>query len=36
MHTKIGNTAIGTVVNGRQLSISIILKNGDEVNIKCS
>ena len=36
VHTKIGNTAIGSLVNGQDLSLQSILKNGDMVNIICS
>ncbi len=33
VHTKIGDTAIGTYVNGRELSLQHPLKNGDMVKI---
>ncbi len=36
VHTEVGNTATGAIVNGRQLPLSTILQNGDEVHIQCS
>ena len=33
VHTDVGNSATGAVVNGRQLPLSTILRNGDEVQI---
>ena len=34
--TKIGNSAIGCTVNGRESTLQTILKNGDLVNIETS
>ena len=34
VHTKVGNSAIGCSVNGRQSTLQTILKNGDLVNIE--
>ena len=36
VHTKIGNSAIGSHVNGREVTLQTILKNGDMVNIQTS
>ena len=33
VHTDIGNSAVGALVNGRQMPISTVLRNGDEVVI---
>ncbi len=33
VHTKIGNTAIGCYINGRESSLQAVLKNGDMVKI---
>ena len=33
VHTDVGNSAVGAMVNGRQLPLSTILRNGDEVQI---
>ncbi len=33
VHTDVGNSASGAIVNGRQLPLSTILRNGDEVQI---
>lgn len=33
VHTDIGHSAIGAIINGRQLPLSTALRNGDEVNI---
>ena len=33
VHTKIGNTTIGCYINGRELPLQTILKNGDSVKI---
>ena len=33
VHTDVGNSANGAVINGRQLPLSTILRNGDEVQI---
>ncbi|MGI9523097.1 MAG: RelA/SpoT family protein [Hyphomicrobiaceae bacterium] len=35
VHTDIGNSAIGAIVNGRPLPLSATLGNGDEVQIQC-
>ena len=36
VHTKIGSSAIGCSINGRQATLQTILKNGDLVNIETS
>ena len=36
VHTKIGNTAIGCKVNGKDTSLQTLLRNGDEVDILVS
>ena len=36
VHTDVGNSATGALVNGRQLPLSTILRNGDEVQIQRS
>jgi len=36
VHTKIGNSAIGSYVNGREVTLQTILKNGDMVKIQTS
>jgi RelA/SpoT family (p)ppGpp synthetase len=36
VHTKIGNSAIGSHVNGREVTLQTILKNGDMVKIQTS
>ena len=36
VHTKIGNTAIGCKVNGKDTSLQTILRNGEEVDILVS
>ena len=33
VHTKIGNTAIGCYINGREMPLQTILKNGDSVKV---
>jgi len=33
VHTKVGDTAIGSYINGRESTLQTILKNGDLVNI---
>ncbi|MCB1510625.1 MAG: bifunctional (p)ppGpp synthetase/guanosine-3',5'-bis(diphosphate) 3'-pyrophosphohydrolase [Hyphomicrobiaceae bacterium] len=33
VHTDVGNTAIGALVNGRKLPLTTVLRNGDEVQI---
>jgi GTP diphosphokinase / guanosine-3',5'-bis(diphosphate) 3'-diphosphatase len=33
VHTDIGHTAIGAVVNGRKMPLTTVLRNGDEVEI---
>jgi len=33
VHTKVGNTAIGAIVNGREAPLQTILRNGDMVKI---
>jgi GTP pyrophosphokinase len=33
VHTDIGNSAVGTLINGRQMPLSTVLRNGDEVVI---
>jgi GTP diphosphokinase / guanosine-3',5'-bis(diphosphate) 3'-diphosphatase len=33
VHTDVGNTAIGAVVNGRKMPLTTVLRNGDEVEI---
>jgi len=34
VHTDVGNTAVGAIINGRQMPLSTILQNGDEVQIE--
>ncbi|MEO0810238.1 MAG: RelA/SpoT AH/RIS domain-containing protein, partial [Pseudomonadota bacterium] len=34
VHTDVGNSATGAIINGRQLPLSTILQNGDEVHIQ--
>ena len=36
VHTKIGDSAVGCLVNGRNATLQTILKNGDLVNIETS
>ena len=36
MHTEIGNTCVGTKINGRPMPLVTELRNGDEVEIICS
>ena len=36
VHTKIGDSAIGCKVNGKESSLQTILRNGDEVEINMS
>jgi len=36
VHTKIGDTAIGSKINGKEMPLQTILKNGDMVNIMTS
>ncbi len=36
VHTKIGNSAIGCTINGRQATLQTLLKNGDLVKIETS
>ncbi|MFM1814346.1 MAG: pyrophosphokinae rsh [Pseudomonadota bacterium] len=36
VHTDVGHSAVGAIVNGRQLPLSTTLRNGDEVNILTS
>jgi len=36
VHTDVGNSATGAVINGRQLPLSTPLQNGDEVQVQCS
>ena len=33
VHTDIGHSATGTIVNGRKLPLTTVLRNGDEVNV---
>src|SRR5690606_27445794 len=33
VHTDIGNSAVGALINGRQMPLSTVLRNGDEVHI---
>ncbi len=33
VHTDIGNSTVGAMINGRQLPLSTVLRNGDEVHI---
>ncbi len=33
VHTDIGNSAVGSLINGRQMPLSTVLRNGDEVVI---
>jgi RelA/SpoT family (p)ppGpp synthetase len=33
VHTKIGNTAIGCYINGREMPLQTVLKNGDSVKV---
>jgi len=33
VHTDIGNSAVGALINGRQMPLSTMLRNGDEVQI---
>ena len=33
VHTDVGNSTVGAMINGRQLPLSTILRNGDEVQI---
>ena len=33
VHTDIGNSAVGALINGRQMPLSTVLRNGDEVQI---
>jgi GTP diphosphokinase / guanosine-3',5'-bis(diphosphate) 3'-diphosphatase len=33
VHTDVGNATVGALVNGRQLPLSTVLRNGDEVQI---
>ncbi len=33
VHTDVGNSTVGALVNGRQLPLSTVLRNGDEVQI---
>ena len=35
MHTDIGNSCVGAVINGRQLPLTTQLRNGDEVEVLC-
>jgi GTP diphosphokinase / guanosine-3',5'-bis(diphosphate) 3'-diphosphatase len=36
VHTDIGNSCVGSVINGRQMPLTTQLKNGDEVEILCA
>ncbi len=36
VHTKIGNSAIGCTINGRQATLQTLLKNGDLIKIETS
>ena len=36
VHTKVGNTAIGCEINGKDMPLQTVLKNGDEVKILIS
>ena len=36
VHTDVGNTATGAIVNGRPMPMSTVLRNGDEVEIQRS
>jgi GTP pyrophosphokinase len=33
VHTDIGNSAVGALINGRQMPLATVLRNGDEVQI---
>jgi GTP pyrophosphokinase len=33
VHTDVGNSAVGALVNGRQLPLTSVLRNGDEVQV---
>ena len=33
VHTDVGNATVGTLINGRQMPLSTVLRNGDEVHI---
>jgi GTP pyrophosphokinase len=33
VHTDVGNSTVGALINGRQLPLSTVLRNGDEVHI---
>jgi GTP pyrophosphokinase len=36
VHTDVGNSAVGGLINGRQLPLTTVLRNGDEVQILTS
>jgi guanosine-3',5'-bis(diphosphate) 3'-pyrophosphohydrolase len=36
VHTDIGNSCVGSVINGRQMPLTTQLRNGDEVEILCA
>jgi GTP pyrophosphokinase len=36
VHTDIGNSCVGAVINGRQMPLTTQLRNGDEVEILCA
>ena len=36
VHTDVGNSTVGAMINGRQLPLSTVLRNGDEVHILTS
>ncbi len=33
VHTDVGNSTVGVLINGRQLPLSTVLRNGDEVHV---
>jgi GTP diphosphokinase / guanosine-3',5'-bis(diphosphate) 3'-diphosphatase len=33
VHTDVGNSCVGAIINGRQLPLTTVLRNGDEVDI---
>ena len=33
VHTDVGNSTVGALINGRQLPLSTVLRNGDEVHV---
>jgi GTP pyrophosphokinase len=36
VHTDVGNSCVGAVINGRQMPLTTQLRNGDEVEILCA